>query len=403
MNPNLQGDSAPDARFILPEPLRTQTFSVSFFDDDEPPTRQARPRRPSGATAGATTGTRARSAGGGGDDPQQLMVRRAVALGIGALILILLVVGVRGCLNTRANNALRDYNRNVEAIVNDSNDQVSARLFELLAAGGQGTNLTELQQNVNQVRVTAEEDVRRARALDVPGDVEDAQRHLLQTLTFRAQGVERIAEELPNLEGDQSEEAASRIAGQMSAFLASDVIYASRVVPFLQEALAEREISDQPVPSVFLPDTQWLDAAFVRRQLTGRGSGRTSAEPAPGTHGHGLLNVSVGDTQLTPGATNRVPAADNPVFNLTFANQGENDEFDVSARVSIAGGGGDPIEVVKEIDQTATGGEEIELQVPLGETPPVNQPVEVTTEILPVPGEVNTDNNSQTYTVIFSR
>src|SRR4051794_20811385 len=118
--------------------LLRQPFPVSFFDDDEPPTRQARPRRPTGARSGATTGTRARGGSpAGSGDPQQLMVRRAVALGLGALVLILLVLGVRGCLNSRTNNSLKDYNRNVAAIVGDSNDQVSKRLFELLA-GGQG-------------------------------------------------------------------------------------------------------------------------------------------------------------------------------------------------------------------------------------------------------------------------
>ena len=85
---------------------------MSFFDDDEPPTRAARPRRPAQP---ATTGTRARATPS--SDAQQLMVRRAVALGMGALlILILLVVGVKGCLGSRTKNALRDYNRNVAAV-----------------------------------------------------------------------------------------------------------------------------------------------------------------------------------------------------------------------------------------------------------------------------------------------
>lgn len=330
------------------------------------------------------------------------MVRRAVALGIGAIVLILMVVGVRGCLNSRTENSLKDYNRTVAAIVGDSNEQVSNRLFELLA-GGQNTTLTDLEQNVNQVRVTADEDVKRAEALDVPGDMKDAQLGLLETLTFRADGVQRVAEDLPNLEGDQAEDAANRIAGQMSAFLASDVIYSQRVVPFVQEALRDHEIADQETPpSQFLSDIQWLDPAFVRKQLTGKGSGKTSSTPAPGTHGHGLLGVSVGDTALSPdGVLNRIPAAANPVFNVKFANQGENDEFDVTVRITITGDGIEEISVPKRVDQTAQGGTEITLQVPLGAAPPTGQPVQVRVQVVPVPGEVNTDNNSATYTVIF--
>ena len=408
MNPNLQERPPTDAAFILPGlPCNGRRFALSFFDDDEPPTRQARPRRPATGAGTSTTGTRVRTSTGGGaapGDPQQLMVRRAVALGAGALILILLLFGVRGCLNSRAENALRDYNRNVESIVTSSNDQVSRPLFELFAGAGADSNLTELQQSVNQIRVTADEDVERAEALDVPGDMEDAQLHLLQVLSFRAEGVEKIAEDLPSLEGDQSEDAAGRIAGQMSAFLASDVIYASRVVPFITQVLADKEIDDEPPASVFLPDSQWIDAAFARRQLTGRGSGRTSSEPTPGTHGHGLVSTTIGDVTLQPGGVvNRVPASSNPVFNVTFANQGENDEFDVNVKVGVSAPGSSAINVQKRVDQTAAQTPEITLQVPLGKSPTVGTPSTVRVEVVPVPGEQTTDNNSSTYTVIFER
>jgi len=331
------------------------------------------------------------------------MVRRAVALGVGALALILLVVGVKGCLSGRANNALKDYNRNVGAIITDSSAQVSKPLFELLA-GGQGTNPLDLQQNVNQVRVTADEDVKRGRALDVPGDMKDAQYHLLEVLTLRAGAVQKIADDLPNLDGNQAQDAASRIGGQMSVFLASDVVYSQRVVPYVQDALRKHDISDQPaVAGMFLPDIQWLDSAFVRKELTGKGSGRTSGTPAPGSHGHGLLSVSVGTTALQPSVTNRVPGGAKPVFSVKFANQGENDEFDVGLKVSIVPGTGRPIDVQKRVDQTTKGGGEITVQVPLGSAPPLNTPVRVTVTIAKVPGEVNTTNNTQTYTVIFSR
>jgi hypothetical protein len=382
---------------------------LSFFDDDEPPTRAARPRRPSEPRPrGATTGTRARTGGGdGGGDPQQLMVRRAVALGAAALILILLIVGIKGCLDSRANNALKDYNRNAGAIVTDSNDQVSKRLFDLLA-GGQTTQPLDLQQNVNQVRVTADEDVKRARALDTPGDMKDAQFHLLEVLTLRAEGVQKIADQLPNLAGSQAEDAAGKIAGAMSELLASDVIYSQRVRPFIAQALDDHGIHDQLiVTSRFFPDIQWLDPGFARQELTGKGGGRRpGGPPAPGTHGHGLLAVKVGSTAatataLTAGQTNRVPAGSNPAFIVDFQNQGENDEFDVRVRVSITSSG-KPIAVEKRVDQT-THGQQSELTIPIGQTPPIGTPVQVTVSVVKVPGEVNLTNNTLNYTVIFSR
>jgi hypothetical protein len=331
------------------------------------------------------------------------MVRRAVALGLGALILVLLVIGIKGCLDSRANNALKDYNRNVDAIVADSNDQVSKRLFDLLGAG-QTTATLDLQQQVNQVRVTADEDVKRASALDVPGDMKDAQYALLEVLTLRAGAVQRIADELPNLTGNRAQDASSRIGGQMGALLASDVVYSQRVIPYLQDGLAKHGISNQLITqSRFLPDTQWLDPGFVRHEITGKGSGRSPTGPiAPGTHGHGLLDVSIGTATpvtLTAGATNRVASATNPVFNVHFANQGQNDEFDVGVKVSVRQGSGKPITVVKRIDQT-THGTDSTVQVPLGTAAPAGAD-SVTVTILAVRGEVNTTNNTQTYTVIF--
>jgi hypothetical protein len=331
------------------------------------------------------------------------MVRRAVALGIAALILILLVVGIKGCVSSRTKNALRDYNRNVAAIVQDSNDQVSKRLFELLGSG-QSTSAIDLQQNVNQVRVTAEEDVKRARALDTPGDMKDAQAHLLEVLTFRSEGVGKIADLLPDLSGDNAEDASNEVAGQMSKFLASDVVYSQRVIPFIRQTFDDHDIGGQTIAaSQFLPDQSWLDPGYVREQLTGKGGGRNpNSPPAPGTHGHGLTGVSVGGVPLEPSpAVTRVPAGSNTQFKVTFQNQGENDEFDVAVRVAIRGSG-KPINVQKRVDQT-TAGQSVEATVPLGTAPPIGTPVRVQVTIAKVPGEVKTDNNTQSYTVIFTR
>jgi hypothetical protein len=407
----LQGRRRAASRVILPGLLpHGARFSLSFFDDDEPPTRAARPRRPTEPRprAGTTTGTRARTAASGPPgDPQQLMVRRAIALGAAAIVLIILIVGVKGCLDSRAKNALKDYNRNAGAIVTDSNDQVAKRLFDLLS-GAQSTQPLDLQQNVNQVRVNADEDVKRAKALDVPGDMKDAQIALLETLSLRAEGVQKVADQLPNLSGNQAEDAAGKVAGAMSEFLASDVIYAQRVKPFIEQALGDNGIHDQLiVSSRFFPDTQWLDPGFVREELTGKGGGvRPGQQSGPCPCGHGLIAVKVGSTPstattLVAGQTNRVPAGSNPSFIVDFQNQGQSDQFDVRVRVSISSAG-KPIAVEKRVDQT-TAGQQSELTIPIGQTPPIGTPVQVTVTVVKVPGEVNVTNNTQNYTVIFSR
>jgi hypothetical protein len=65
-------------------------------------------------------------------------------------------------------------------------------------------------------------------------------------------------------------------------------------------------------------------------------------------------------------------------------------------------GAGKPITVQKRVDQT-TAGQPAQVTIPLGTPPPIGTPVRVTATVVKVPGELKTDNNTQTYTVIFTR
>ncbi len=49
------------------------------------------------------------------------MARRAVALGVGLIVLILLVFGAKGCLDARKNRSLEDYAGTVTQIVDETN------------------------------------------------------------------------------------------------------------------------------------------------------------------------------------------------------------------------------------------------------------------------------------------
>jgi hypothetical protein len=63
------------------------------------------------------------------------MLRRGLALGGGLIVLILIVLGVKGCLDARANRELSDYARNVAQIV-DETEQTSKSFFGKLEDPG---------------------------------------------------------------------------------------------------------------------------------------------------------------------------------------------------------------------------------------------------------------------------
>lgn len=368
---------------------------MSFFDDEpDEPTRATRPSRPRRSSGAARTAP---------SDPD-IARRRLIAAGILAILAIIIIFGVTSCFSTRHKNALKDYNRDVAAIIESSDGQVSRHLFDALSSGGAAN---DVQVAVNQVRQQADDDARRARSLDPPGDMKAAQRNLELVLNLRDEGVRDIADNLPKAlsSGPAAVSALQRVIGQMQAFLASDVVYSQRVAPLIRNALDDAGIHGTRIPgSKFLPSLGWLDytKAADRINPDAGGAGSTSSgQPKPGTHGHGLVSVSAGGVTLQPGgATNRVPVSAGLAFAVTFQNQGENDESNVKVTVKIAGQS-KTITQSKTIRQTKAG-QTANVTVQIPDTPAKDSAATVTVTIGKVPGEQTLTNNTQTYSVLFT-
>jgi hypothetical protein len=377
---------------------------LSFFDEGDEPTRvrsrPARPRRPATAARG----------GGAGAPPDRQTARLRQAVGLGALVVLafVIVLGFKGCLDSRKDNQLKDYNRNVTAVVNDSDQSVGKPFFQRMANGSRDSQGLGVQ--INQLRVAAEDDVKRAKAFDVPGDMKSAQRNLELVLNLRAEGLTKIADQVPGAlgRGQTSEDAINNIAGEMQNFLASDVVYAERVAPLIKEALDRNNVKGQQITgSRFMTDVSWLAPATVAARL-GRSStsstGSTGAA-APGLHGHGLLGTSIGAVALqpeAPGVVNRVPWSANPTITVKFANQGDNDESNVKVSVSVKATTGKPVTATKTIGQTKAKTDST-VNISLGTAPAAGTPTTLSVLIAKVNGEKKTDNNRSSYTVIFTK
>jgi hypothetical protein len=373
---------------------------LSFFDEADEPRRAPRPRRTV-------------SSGGSRRPPldqQTLLVRRLVAAGAVVLVIILLVVLVKGCVDSRRTQALKDYNRNARSLVEQSRSAVSRPFFQALASAA-GQQATQLQETLNQLRVVAQEELDQAGRIDVPGQMSEAQQDLRLVLSLRRDGVAQVADLIQQAVGKSAAAgtAVNRIAGEMRAFDASDVVYSQRVAPLILKALKDDGIAagyggtsgEQVLPeSDFLPEISWINPAFVAGQLGASVSGGANGKPAPGTHGHALDSVRVGGTDLTPGGSNQIPANPPPAFTVTFTNGGENDETNVRVDVEITGNGA-PIKASTVVPST-TAGQQATATVQLRQSPPTSGPVTIKVTVEPVPGEQTTDNNSQTYNALFT-
>lgn len=344
------------------------------------------------------------------------MVRRVVAVGLGALLLFALFFLVRSCNNSRTDNALKDYNRQVAGIATASR-QTGESLFKALEGAGAGSP-QELSNQINSFRATAQQSLEQAQDLSVPSQMVDAQQSLLIALELRRDGLEAISGQISAALGDEGEvadNAIKAVAGQNQAFNASDVLYKARVQPFIKQALDKAQITQQDIPaSRFLNNIDWVSPQFVATKLgqqlstggeDGDGNTTSNREPTgPGLHGSGLTSTAFGDTTLKPGDPNRLTYTEGQRFLVTFANQGENDEFNikVSVKISRSSGDGETMTLQATVPRAAQG-ETVQVELPLKKEPPIGTALNIAVNVAKVPGEEKVDNNKATYPALFDQ
>jgi hypothetical protein len=322
------------------------------------------------------------------------MLRRGLALGGGLVLLILVVLGVKGCLDARANRELSDYARNVAQIVEET-QQTSKAFFERLEEPGDAS-VTDFVDQVNADRSAVDSYQSRIDGLSAPGDMGGAQQALENVYDLRAGGMDRIADEMSTALGEVgSEKAMAVIAEQMEKLYASDVVYAALVKPEIDRVLADNGIEGDDVPkSVFVPEgTKWLDETTVSSAL-GLVSGTGGEAETEGIHGLGLLGTGIGGTPLESGSTTTVATEETPEVEVEVENQGDSTENGITVSVTVTG--------VGTLDGTidTIGAGEIEIaKIPL--TPAPKGSAEVEVNVQSVPGEELSTNNEATYSVEF--
>lgn len=318
------------------------------------------------------------------------MLRRALALGGGLLLLILIVLGVKGCLDARANRELSDYSRNVTQIVEET-EQTSTDFFKKLEDPG-NASVTDFIAAVNADSSAMDTYRSRIDDLSTPGDMQQAQGNLELVYALRANAMEEIAEKMNTALGDVgAEKAMTGIAKQMQKLLASDIVYETVVRPEVDGVLADNGVSGDELPkSTVLTDEKWLDEGTVSDALAEISGGSTSA--TPGVHGLGLGTVSVNETELVEGGATSIAGEEGVEVEVTVQNQGESTENGVTVSVTVEG---DTLQ--GKIDELAAG-EEGTATILL--TPPPTGEVTLEVEVEPVPGEELSENNEATYTLL---
>lgn len=365
----------------FPDPNSDPDEPLPPFEREAGP-RSRRPRR-SGGSRGS----------GGGGPRQQLMARRAAALGVGLVVLILVVLGAKGCLDARKNRSLEDYSGNVTQIVDETNSLGKAFYGRL--DDPQDLSVPDFVSEIESDRSAMDGFLSRVEKLNTPGDMKSAQSTLLLVYQLRAGAMNKIADRMPTALGDEGKEAATKtIAGQMEVLSAADVLYNQVTRHQIDNTIATNGANAPEVPrSTYVPDSSWVDEGNVQSAL-GSVTGATSEATDGGVHGTGLESTSIGGVTLDASVSNTIPAGTEPAVDVSVMNQGDGDEPDIQVTVSVDGGSA----LSGSID-TLGPGETGVATVLLTPAPKGEVTIDVSVE--PVPGEKVADNNVATYTVNF--
>ena len=335
------------------------------------------------------------------DRQRVFMLRRLGAVAVGILILILIVIGIRGCLNARKERAFENYVSDLTTLSDQSN-QLSDGFF---ARFDDPKNLTELQfeTEIRADRTTAEGLLSSAESLDPPGELSGAQEQVELAFELRRDALGAIADNVGAAFGNEDPLGAlAEITDHMSDFLASDVLY-RRAREDIDAVLSEEGITEKAPESDFFPresdgapTLEWLDEATISEKLAGVTG--TEAEGS-GVHGLGITSVLVNGVDVSPDTDNTVSAKDSSEVEVAVTNQGDTEESDVTVEVT-ASGDGEPIDTEETIPKLAPA-ETRTVSVPLDPAPPTGTPVTIDVFVPLVLGEQVSDDNEFSYDVTF--
>jgi hypothetical protein len=321
---------------------------------------------------------------------QQYLLRRLIAVGVGFGFVVLLVLGVRGCLEARSDRGLRNYTQDISTIMQES-EQRGSDFFDTIESPD-NTSLS-LQNQINSLRGASQSLYDRAQKIGVPGQMNDAQGAAELSLRLRRDALETISQNTTDAAARaETADAITAIQEQMGSLYASDILWQQVATPEIEDVLESEGVDGQDLPpGNFMPEDAltWLDQTRIAEVF----GGLTGADVAAGTVGLGLQQTTIGDTTLSPDAPTTVPD-DSREIAVQVQNQGESDLAGVTVVVTINGS-----ELQDTIDLDA--GESGEVKLPIETLP---QPgTETTVEVLvqPVVGEAVADNNEATYTVVF--
>ena len=316
------------------------------------------------------------------------------------LVIVLLAVWVQGCAGDDTDTVYGNYMADMGAVGRDS-QKIGNDLATLLTTPGLTQN--ELETRLGGLIQQQQLDVTRAQDIDPPGPLTPANASAIQALNLRVSGLQGLLDTFRTTkDSDDATAAGEQLSTQGQRLEASDVVWRDLFQGAATETMASEGVEDVKAPvSVFVQNPDLYTArsmSSIWQRVHGASTGGTS----PGAHGSALAFTKVQPANIQLSTTNetRIDISTDLSFEVGVQNSGENQEVGVQVTLTIPA---QPTPIVKNgtIDVIDPGETKI---VTFADFPdfPFGEGTTVQVQVLPVPGETNTGNNSAEYPVVFS-
>jgi hypothetical protein len=379
-----------------------------FFDEPETVEATQRGRRLSRRDRSGDGG----SGGGPRRPPLQTpagvipLVRLVGLIAIAIVVVVALVFWVGACQGKSKQADYSSYAAKVRTIA-QSSQQLGAEFSNKLGAGT--LKEADLEQALQQYAQQEQQAYTQAQQIRAPGPLRQIHQQAVDALELRAKGLAALGDAFSRAAPTKdASKAAATLAAQAQLLVASDVVWDE-----LYRAPATLQLKAQGVTGVVVPDSNFISNPefvssrsfqIVFQKLHGASTAGGGSGTTTGKHGNSLVSVKVlpQGTALATGTPPTVKVSADLAFEVTVKNSGDFQEGNVPVTLTIDAGG-KPI-VRRQSIPLIQPAEQKQVTFSKFDLPPTAYGAQATVkvEVGAVAGEINTGNNSGTYTVLFT-
>jgi hypothetical protein len=379
---------------------------IEFDFFDEPETAEATQR-------GRRLPRRDRSSGdGSGDGPRRPPLRTPTGLvplarlvgliAIAIAVVVALVFWVGACQGKNKHDEYASYATKVHALA-QSSQLLGVEFANKLIAPG--LKLADLETSLQTYAQQEQQAYDQAQQISAPGPLRRIHQNLVDALELRAKGLAGLGDALSlTANGKDAAAAAQKLTDEAALLTASDVVWDQ-----LYRLPATEQMKALGVTGVVTPESHFVantDLVSVRsfsllyQRLHPASTGGTPS----GKHGDGLVSVRVlpQGADLSTSTATTVKVSANLSFVATVVNSGDFQEVNVPVTLTVNAGGTpivrrQAITIIQPAQQQTVAFSNFNLP-----TSAFGAKATVKVDVGAVAGEINTSNNSATYTVFFT-